>query len=49
VRCTSEEPALRRIEGGHLVACHFADQPDPASGAASAAATAAVVGVTTTH
>jgi oligopeptide/dipeptide ABC transporter ATP-binding protein len=32
-RCVTESPAPRPIEGGHLAACHFAEEVEPRSGA----------------
>ena len=31
-RCTAEEPALRSVEAGHLVACHFPEEMAPGQG-----------------
>ena len=38
-RCRVEEPPLRPIEGGHLAACHFAEDLPPAAAADSVHAT----------
>jgi oligopeptide transport system ATP-binding protein len=37
-RCTAEEPALRDLGGGQLVACHFVDEPVASATAADVSA-----------
>jgi oligopeptide/dipeptide ABC transporter ATP-binding protein len=40
-RCRTDDPALRTIEGGHSVACHFAETLPPAAADAGVHATSA--------